>query len=70
MALKINCSVLCDVMRCCAVLSVVTPYDLACELVLFVLLATGDGDDEDPDVMLGTQPGGSLKNVSFRVRNR
>ncbi|CAM9128903.1 unnamed protein product [Sphacelaria rigidula] len=33
------------------------------------LAIEGDGDDQDPDVMLGTQPGGTLKNVSFRVRN-
>lgn len=34
------------------------------------LAREGDGDDADPDVMMGTQPGGALKNVAFRVKNR
>lgn len=34
------------------------------------LAREGEGDDADPDVMMGTQPGGTLKNVAFRVKNR
>ncbi|CAN0081955.1 unnamed protein product [Ascophyllum nodosum] len=33
------------------------------------LAREADDDDEDPDVILGTQPGGALKNVAFRIRN-
>lgn len=46
------------------------PQEMDVNLEYKELAREEDGDDEDPDVMLGTQPGGTLKNVSFRVRNR
>ncbi|CAM9461574.1 unnamed protein product [Discosporangium mesarthrocarpum] len=33
------------------------------------LAREGEGEDMDPDVILGTLPGSVLKNVSFRIRN-
>lgn len=46
------------------------PQEMDVNMEYKELAREGDGDDADPDVMLGTQPGGTLKNVAFRVRNR
>lgn len=46
------------------------PQEMDANLEYKELALDGDGDDADPDVMMGTQPGGTLKNVAFRVRNR
>lgn len=46
------------------------PQEMDVNMEYKELAREADGDDEDPDVMLGTQPGGTLKNVAFRVRNR
>lgn len=46
------------------------PQEMDVNLEYKELAREGDGDDADPDVMLGTQPGGTLKNVAFRVKNR
>ncbi|CAM9584486.1 unnamed protein product, partial [Hapterophycus canaliculatus] len=45
------------------------PQEMDVNLEYKELAREGDGDDADPDVMLGTQPGGTLKNVAFRVKN-
>ncbi|CAM9592786.1 unnamed protein product, partial [Laminaria digitata] len=45
------------------------PQEMDANLEYKELAMDGDGDDADPDVMMGTQPGGTLKNVAFRVRN-
>lgn len=46
------------------------PQEMDANLEYKELAMDGDGDDADPDVMMGTQPGGNMKNVAFRVRNR
>lgn len=46
------------------------PQEMDVNLEYKELAREGDGDDADPDVMMGTQPGGALKNVAFRVKNR
>lgn len=46
------------------------PQEMDVNMEYKELAREGDGDDADPDVMLGTQPGGTLKNVAFRVKNR
>ncbi|CAB1100501.1 unnamed protein product [Ectocarpus sp. CCAP 1310/34] len=45
------------------------PQEMDVNLEYKELAREGDGDDADPDVMMGTQPGGALKNVAFRVKN-
>lgn len=46
------------------------PQEMDVNLEYKELAREGEGDDADPDVMMGTQPGGALKNVAFRVKNR
>lgn len=46
------------------------PQEMDVNLEYKELAREGEGDDADPDVMMGTQPGGTLKNVAFRVKNR
>ena len=46
------------------------PQEMDVNMEYKELAREGDGDDADPDVMMGTQPGGMLKNVAFRVKNR
>eukprot|EP00903_Cladosiphon_okamuranus_P009613 g9151.t1 len=45
------------------------PQEMDVNLEYKELAREGEGDDADPDVMMGTQPGGTLKNVTFRVKN-
>ena len=46
------------------------PQEMDVNMEYKELAREADDDDEDPDVILGTQPGGALKNVAFRIRNR
>lgn len=46
------------------------PQEMDVNLEYKELAREGEGDDADPDVMMGTQPGATLKNVAFRVKNR